>query len=123
MSRWASRESGSLRSSAQESVLRLIYKSGKGLVRDHVREEDGVELIVSRFNARNHVDIRPPPKLVVRLELDIEVEFDPSFDPSRQVHLVSCDGFTPPPRSADPVVYQRQTVLSTLSGKSAILGA
>src|SRR5713226_4290509 len=106
MSRWASRESGSLRSSAQESVLRLIYKSWKGLVRDHVREEDGVELVVSRFNARNHVDIRPPPKLVVRLELDIEVEFDPSFDPSRQVHLVSCDVFTPPPRSADPVVFK-----------------
>ncbi len=59
----------------------------------NVREEDGVELVVAGFKPVDHVDIRPVPKLVARLELDIEVNSDPSLDSVfRQVHLVSHAG-------------------------------
>ena len=87
-----------------------------------VREEDGVELVVSRLNARDNVDVGPVPELVARLELDIEIKFDPSLGPVlRQVHVVSHDGYSS--SAAEPGVYQRQTGLSSLIGKSATLGA
>ena len=43
-----------------------------------VREEDRVELVVSGLDAGHDVDVGAVPKLVGRLELHIDVEFDPS---------------------------------------------
>jgi hypothetical protein len=63
--------------------------NGGGLT-TFVREEDGIELVVSRLKARDHVDVRPVSELVVRLELNLEVKFDPSLGPVLgQVHVVS----------------------------------